>query len=408
MSTPETAVKHYRAMLRLQRSARAAAAVAWSSLSAAYLSESWDSVSPALERAVSRLQLDAATRGAGYGGNTLADQGLYEAPEAWVDPSALSGVSSRGASLGAALYSAIPHTKDLIAGGMPERVALARGREVLQMSAATQVADAGRTAAGLDTFARPKVGYVRMLNPPSCSRCAVLAGRFYRNNEGFQRHPRCDCVHVPTTRTEAASSEGLVHDPYAYFESLPEAAQDKTFGKAQAQAIRDGADLFQVVNARRGMSYAGVSADGSRRGQKVASDFTREGTTKRGYYGWITGDFTKQGGRYQRTRQARMTPDAIYAQGLPREATLDLLAKHGYLLPQGQVAEGAIRGAGPVIPRSDLTAAEKRLQTARLRWEAVQDGRNPHGRGPLTPEVAARVEADYRRWLASNGQIHTN
>ena len=251
MSTPETAVKHYRAMLRLQRSARAAAAVAWSSLSAAYLSESWGSVSPALERAVSRLQLDAATRGAGYGGNTLADQGLYEAPEAWVDPSSLAGVSSRGASLGAALYSAIPHTKDLIAGGMPERVALSRGREVLQMSAAAQVADAGRTAAGLDTFARPKVGYVRMLNPPSCSRCSVLAGRFYRSNEGFRRHPRCDCVHVPTTRTEAASSEGLVHDPYAYFESLSEAAQDKTFGKAQAQAIRDGADLFQVVNARR-------------------------------------------------------------------------------------------------------------------------------------------------------------
>ena len=395
MSTPETAVKHYRAMLRLQRSARAAAAVAWSSLSAAYLSESWDSVSPALERAVSRLQLDAATRGAGYGGNTLADQGLYEAPEAWVDPSSLAGVSSRGASLGAALYSAIPHTKDLIAGGMPERVALARGREVLQMSAAAQVADAGRTAAGLDTFARPKVGYVRMLNPPSCSRCSVLAGRFYRNNEGFQRHPRCDCVHVPTTRTEAAESEGLVHDPYAYFESLSESAQDKTFGKAQAQAIRDGADLFQVVNARRGMSYAGVSADGTRRGQKVASDFTREGTTRRALWGGAN------------PKGKRLTPDAIYAQGLPREATLDLLAKHGYLLPQGQVAEGAIRGAGPVVPRSDLTAAEKRLQTARLRWEAVQDGRNPHGRGPLTPEIAARVEGDYRRWLASKGQIHT-
>ena len=396
MSTPETAVKHYRAMLRLQRSARAAATVAWASLSAAYLSESWDSVSPALERAVSRLQLDAATRGAGYGGNTLADQGLYEAPEAWVDPSSLAGVSSRGASLGAALYSAIPHTKDLIAGGMPERVALARGREVLQMSAAAQVADAGRTAAGLDTFARPKVGYVRMLNPPSCSRCSVLAGRFYRNNEGFQRHPRCDCVHVPTTRTEAAESEGLVHDPYAYFESLSESAQDKTFGKAQAQAIRDGADLFQVVNARRGMSYAGVSSDGTRRGQKVVSDFTREGTTRRALWGGAN------------PRGKRLTPDAIYAQGLPREATLDLLAKHGYLLPQGQVAEGAIRGAGPVVPRSDLTAAEKRLQTARLRWEAVQDGRNPHGRGPLTPEIAARVEGDYRRWLASNGQIHTD
>lgn len=395
MSTPETAVAHYRAMLRLQRTARAAASVAWASLSAAYLSESWAVAAPALERAVSRLQLDAATRGAGYGARALADQGLYEAPEAWVDPSSLAGMSSRGAPLGAALYSAVPHTKALIAGGMPERVALSRGREVLQMSAAAQVADAGRSAASLDTFARPKVGYVRMLNPPSCSRCSVLAGRFYRNNEGFRRHPRCDCIHVPTTRTEAARSEGLVHDPYDYFRSLPEAEQDRLYTKSGAQAIRDGADLFQVVNARRGMSYAGVSMNGTRRGQKIVSNFTTEGTTKRALWGGAN------------RRANRLTPDAILARNLPREQTLELLASNGYLLPQGQVAEGAIRGAGPVIPRSDMTAAEKRLQDARLRWEAVQEGRNPHGRGELTPKVAASVEADYRRWLASNGQIHT-
>ena len=395
MSTPDVAVAHYRAMLRLQRTARAAASVAWSSLSAAYLSESWADVSPALVRAVSRLQLDAATRGAGYGAMTLAEQGLYEAPEAWVDPSALAGTSSRGAPLGAALYSAVPHTKALIAGGMPERLALARGREVLLASAAVQVADAGRSAAGLDTFARPRVGYVRMLNPPSCSRCSALAGRFYRSNEGFRRHPRCDCVHVPTTRSEAAESEGLVHDPYAYFESLSEADQDRTYGRASAQAIRDGADLFQVVNARRGMSYAGLSADGSRRGQVPTSGFTREGTSKRAAWGWAN------------PQRGRLTPDAIYARNLPREATLDLLAANGYLLPQGQVPEGAIRGPGSLLPRSDMTAAERRVQRAASRWEAVQEGRNPFGRGPLTPEVAARVEADYRRWLASNGQIHT-
>lgn len=395
MSVPEAAAEHYRAMVRLQRSARAAATLAWSSLSADFLTESWAYASPALVAAISTLQLDAATRGAGYGARALADQGLYEAPEAWVDPSSLAGRSSRGASLGAALYSAIPHTKALIAGGMPDAQALAQGGKVLQASAAAQVADAGRTAAGLDTFARPRVGYVRMLNPPSCSRCSVLAGRFYRNNEGFRRHPRCDCVHIPTTRAEAAESEGLVHDPYAYFESLSEAEQDKAYGKAGAQAIRDGADLFQVVNARRGMSYAGASADGTRRGQKIASDLTTEGTTKRALWGGANRGI------------GRLTPDAILARNLPREQTLNLLAKNGYLLPQGQVPEGAIRGPGPVIPRSDMTAAEKRVQQAAARWQAVQEGRNPYGRGELTPKVAASVEADYRRWLASAGQIHT-
>ena len=395
MSVPATAAEHYRAMVRLQRSARAAATLAWSSLSADFLTESWAYASPALVAAISTLQLDAATRGAGYGGKTLADQGLYEAPEAWVDPSSLAGRSSRGASLGSALYSAIPHTKALIAGGMPDAQALAQGQKVLQASAAAQVADAGRTAAGLDTFARPRVGYVRMLNPPSCSRCSVLAGRFYRNNEGFRRHPRCDCVHIPTTRTEAAESEGLVHDPYAYFESLSEAEQDKAYGKSSAQAIRDGADLFQVVNARRGMSYAGASADGTRRGRKIASDFTTEGTTKRAAWGAAN------------RGAIRLTPDAILARNLPREQTLRLLADSGYLLPQGQVPEGAIRGAGPVVPRSNMTAAERRVQQAAARWQAVQEGRNPYGRGELTPKVAARVEADYRRRLASSGQIHT-
>src|SRR5690606_23965723 len=33
--------------------------------------------------------------------------------------------------------------------------------------------------------------YVRMLTPPSCSRCTVLAGRWYRKNAGFARHPGC-------------------------------------------------------------------------------------------------------------------------------------------------------------------------------------------------------------------------
>lgn len=395
MSVPAPAVAHYQRMVALQRSARSAADVVWAGLSVAYLSESWGVAAASLVGAVSTLQARAATAGSQYGAATLAAQGLYDAPQAWVNPAALSGMSSRGAPLESALYSAIPHVKELIAGGVNEREAMNAGREALRMTAAAQVADAGRTSAGLDTFARPRTGYVRMLNPPSCARCSVLAGRFYRHNEGFLRHPNCDCVHVPTTRTEAAESEGLIPDPYAYFESLSEKDQDRTFTKAGAQAIRDGADLFQVVNARRGMSYAGLSADGSRRGQKVASDFTREGTTRRGYYGGIAGD----------TR--RLTPDAIYARGLPREQTMRLLADNGYLLPQGQVSEGAIRGAGPVVPRSDLTAAEKRLQSASLRWEAVQDGRNPYGRGPLTPEVAARVEADYRRWLASSGQIFT-
>lgn len=56
----------------------------------------------------------------------------------------------------------------------------------------------------------------------------------------------------------------------------------------------------------------------------------------------------------------------------------------------------------------ELTAAQKRLLNARLRYEAALDGRNPYQSGkPVTPDVLAKAENSYRRWLASNGEIYT-
>lgn len=403
---PRPAVEHYRRMQRLQAGAAQAARRAWRSVDPQWISESWAEAVPDLSDAVAVRQAKAATMGAGYGADTLAAQGAYVAPIAFVNPRAFEGQSSLGLPLGNVIYSPAIKVKEWIGQGHAPAAALRMGGKLAESIAQTQVADAGRAAASVDTFARPAVMYTRMLNPPSCPRCSVLAGRVYRNNQGFMRHPRCDCVHVVTHSEAAAKSEGLVHDPYEYFESLSEAEQDRLYTKDGAQAIRDGADLFQVVNSRRGMSYAGVSSDGTRRGQR-ASMTTREGTTKRGYYGGTTGGFEKQGGRYMRTRTQRLTPDAIYARNLPREQTLDLLRSNGYLLSQGQVPEGAIRGLGSVIPKTDLTAAEQRVQTARLQWEAARDGRNPFGKGPVTPQDLATAENNYRRWLTTGGQIFT-
>ena len=86
----------------------------------------------------------------------------------------------------------------------------------------TQLQDVARQASSIALGSRPAVdGYVRMLNPPSCSRCAVLAGKFYRRNRGFARHPKCDCRHVPATEVSAGD---LRTDPNRYFESLDAAA----------------------------------------------------------------------------------------------------------------------------------------------------------------------------------------
>lgn len=413
---PESAVAHYKRMQRIQALAVLTAADLWSEVSLSDLTGSWAAQIGLLAPLLAGAQVKAAEAGASYGASTLAEQGLYEPPDAFVDPAGFGQSASDGRSLQGLLYSPIPHTKSLIAGGLKPQEALAQGGKLLTTIMRTQVADAGRVAAGVDTATRRNVGYIRMLNPPSCRRCSILAGKFYRWNTGFNRHPRCDCIHVQTTSAHAAASEGLVHDPYEYFKSLSAAEQDKVYGKADAAAIRDGADIFQVVNAKRGVSYAGVSSDGTRRGQRVVSGRTTEGTSRRGTYG--------------RTSGPRLTPEAIYAKGLGREATLADLERYGYILPGGQNPEGVIRGqregfgalgrggtrvgareaveraraSGVRDPkvRATMTAAERRVFDAQANWDAVRAGRNPftnRKNAPVTPEVAARVEREYRKHI---------
>lgn len=107
------------------------------------------------------------------------------------------------------------------------------------------ISDAGRTASVVSNATRPAVtGYVRSLIPPSCSRCAILAGRVYRYSTGFRRHPRCDCLMTPT---DATIGPALVTDPTEAFEK----GWIRGLSKGDAEAIKNGADISQVVNVRR-------------------------------------------------------------------------------------------------------------------------------------------------------------
>jgi hypothetical protein len=397
---PDAAVAHYKQMQRLQALVVVAASDLWSGVSLADLSGSWAAQVSALVPLLAGVQVRAASEGASYGAATLAEQGLYEAPERFVDPSAFGGVASDGRSLEGLLYAAVPHVKTLIAGGMDPGQAVKQGGKFLTTIARTQVADAGRGAAGVDTATRRGVGYVRMLNPPSCSRCSILAGKFYRWNTGFHRHPKCDCVHVQTNAVAAAETEGLVHDPYEYFKSLSTEDQDRNYTKAGAQAIRDGGDIFQVVNSRRGMKPGGL--------------ITTEGTSRRGNFG--------------KTRGPRLTPEAIYGKGLSREQTLAELERYGYILPGGQNPTGVIRGqaegfgqlgrggtrvgvreavlkaraTGVRDPnmRATMTAAELNAFDAQARWDSLRKGVNPFNpKRPLTPAISARIENDFRKYV---------
>lgn len=138
---------------------------------------------------------------------------------------------------------------------------------------ATLLQDAGRAAQGVSVAARPHIGFVRMLTPPSCGRCAVLAGRVYRYSQGFLRHPGCDCTMLPTT----VANDQFVHDPSDLI------AQGLVTGlsKADRQALADGADLGQVVNVRT--RKAGLTESGrvlSRRGRPTPESIYRANPTR--------------------------------------------------------------------------------------------------------------------------------
>lgn len=402
---PEAAQDHYRRMQALQVLVVAAGRRAWSHVDPDFISQSWRGVIRELAPVVTAAQVRAATSGSLYGAASLAAQDSWVAPDAFLDPSGLGGYAADGRPLDTLLLSPALSSKTYIGGGASAQQALVMGASALDTILRTTIADAGRQAAGVDVASRRGTGYVRMLNPPSCVHCIVLAGRFYRWNTGFKRHPRCDCIHVPSMAgsMQGARDEGLIDDPKAYFDSLSPAEQNKAAGVANAQAIRDGADLNRVANARRGRN------------------------------GLNTTEGTGRGGFASNVRGQRLTPEGIYKQaGTDRAEALRLLEQHGYTFPGGktpkplegfgQMGRGGTRvGARSAVEqaratgvrtgsRATMTAAERRLYDSEQRWGAVLEGRNPYSRdgSGLTPRISAQVETDYRRWLTSGGQIYTS
>lgn len=233
-----------------------------------------------------------------------------------VDPGALSGIASDGRDLPTLLLQPGITTRTLIQRGVPPTRALASGRMQLHTISTTQTADAARASEQLGMAVRPRVvAYTRVVSAKACSRCMILAGRQYSWSTGFLRHPRCKCTMRPLQIGERVEGHD---DPRDLFDGLTRAEQDQRFGKHAAEAIREGADMSQVVNARRGMTTA-------------QARYTTEGTTRRGYAGRRLGNLTDTSGRYVRSATPRLMPDAIIRDARDREHALELLYEHGYL-----------------------------------------------------------------------------
>lgn len=314
----------------------------WRRLDPQNLTRSWDAgVGREMALTLATAQLRAASTSTEYITSALALQGVDAASDAGeLVPGTLAGVASDGRPLASLLYQAVADTADDLAGGVPARQALTQGLSRLERMADTQVIDAARVGDSVVINSRPKVDwYVRMLSPPSCSRCAILAGRVYRSERAFPRHPRCDCIHVPVG--DRRTGNRLTVSPREYFDGLSVAEQDRLFTKPGAQAIRDGADIYAVVNARRGMSVAGSfttrrpgpELEGrndlvvTHRGRVTSGLTTSEGMTRRGFAGRRTGPLGGAG----RGVRARLMPEGIYQLASDRAEILRLLRQYGYL-----------------------------------------------------------------------------
>lgn len=402
---------------RSEDRASEAALRAWGEVDPARISESWESVIPPVVAVVTREQIRVADSAVSASRDVSVETGQYRLPEAFHDPRELAGWGSEGVPLEDAFASTPIGVKTRIAAGASVAEAMLYGASAVASLASTIVADTGRTGMQMDMITRKQTGYVRVVEGGACSRCIVIAGRFFRWNKGFLRHPSCRCLHMPAKSKEWAEGEGWFADPYAAFNDMSAADQHRVFGEFGAKAIRDGADISQVVNAT-----------GPRSGMYAGGRMTREGTSRFGNF------------RRTSNYRNRLTPYGIYGDGSrSREQVIQALTENGYILPAGQVAGGALRGQGMARGASratreawrtgvrspssmaTMTAAEQRVFRADRDWQMVNAGMNPYQAGaparwsaltegrpaptggsvprPLTDGDRARAEADYRKYV---------
>lgn len=295
-----------------------------------WIEGSWNAVGPRVVQAVTAGQRRSARRGAALVAAALAEQGIDPTSElGQFDASTLSGIASDGRPLESLAYQAAVISGNALNIDEPWSVASRSGMSFLESMVSTQVADAFRVASGAQTVATPKATLmVRQVNPGACARCILLAGHQTMTTEAFQRHPKCRCINVPSDRADLAD---VGQDPLDYFNSLSPAQQDKTFTHDGAQAIRDGADMNQVVNARRGMSK---TVSGRMARDKRGRYITNEGTTRRG---WAYHQMTRNPkwvvdpkAHRLALKTPRLMPESIYEIATDREDAVRLLKAYGY------------------------------------------------------------------------------
>lgn len=261
---------------------------------------------PQILTTIASAQLRAAALG-------IATSATRSERPALVAPTPFAGVSALGFPIAepvvAAIDARVPAPVEPLPTpwwGADEAVRFAGAVEQL---VASEISDAGRSAAQAESYAQGRAHYVRILVPPTCKRCVVLAGRIYRTSVPFDRHPGCDCTNEQVDSLQQALGRGLVVTP----ETAYARGWVRDLTAAERKAIDDGSDLAKIVNSGSGVSTASIA------GRRVTT--TKYGTTRRA-----------QWRRQNPSLLVRLRPESIYRiAGDNRAEALRLLKLYGYL-----------------------------------------------------------------------------
>jgi hypothetical protein len=299
----------------------------WRGMSAASIEDDLQGdTGAAIVAAVAQGQLTVADAAQAYIAAQMAAQGGSAVAEATLVAAAFAGIAPDGGPLETLLFLPAIGVRRRLAAGMPPEEAMLGGLADMARYASTAVADTARAADQVAMATSPScVAYVRVVQLPACARCIILSGQMYSRSEGFLRHPNCDCQTLPLREHEWPG----VATPQQLFERMPATEQQRVFTVAGARAISDGADVGQVVNARRGMSTAHMA------GRELQT--TTEGATVRGLYGRrmrrAGGEAARfPGERYSRVTTPRLMPEEIFRIADDRAEELRLLRRYGYIV----------------------------------------------------------------------------
>lgn len=307
----------------------------WGSIDPQNIARSWNAQVHDAADFVSEMQVAAAFDAEQYMDAQLLSRGhIPDGPR--LEPKGFAGRSypmgnqTAAIPLEYALMTPAFTALQSIKQGASSARGMATGLNTLVSHGATAVEDAGKAADGVALNTKSQVtGYVRKVDADPCADCSILAGRRYARNSGFARHPNCLCTHDPIMRDEKHPG---IQDPYDVFGSMTTEQQDSRWGPDSAQAIRDGGDIYQVTNARRGRSADRLTtSEGTAMSRGRPRGFAGKqmersglrGTDSQGRGTWTTG---------------RLTPEAIYknANHIPAGADRDRvvqeqLNRYGYI-----------------------------------------------------------------------------